>query len=90
MAEVARLMGIERREYTGSDGQARVFCGLHLCHVEGSSPEVNGSKCENVSCPREVDQKKLKLGALYELGYTIYQTKNGKGARLAELIPVEE
>lgn len=89
MPEVAKLVGIERREYVGSDGKKREFCGLHLCHVEGTVRDVKGCKCESVSCPREVDSYELKLEQLYELEYEIYQTKNGKGARLVALEPVE-
>lgn len=90
MSEVARLMGIERRSYTGRDGKMHEFCGLHLCHVEASVRGVQGSKCENVTCPREVDPSCLKLGVLYELGYTIFEMQNGKGARLTDLSPVDE
>ena len=89
MPEVAKLMGIERRSYPGTDGKQREYCGLHLCHVEDSVRDVKGCKCESVSCPREVDSYELKLGQLYELEYEIYQRKDGKGARLVALEPVE-
>lgn len=88
--EVARLMGLEQREYTGQDGRQRSFCGLHLCYVEGAVSDVEGSKCENVSCPREVNPKYLQIGGLYQLEYELYQTKSGKAARLVGLEPVEE
>lgn len=87
MAEVVRLMGLEQRSYE-KDGQKRTFTGLHVCHVEGGSKEVLGSKCENFSCPRQVDSNSLELNALYELDYEIYDTKTGKAARLVGLIPV--
>ena len=89
MPEVAKLMGLERREYMGSDGRQKTFCGLHLCHLEGSTRDVVGCKCENVSCPREVNPDRLELGQAYELVYEIYQTKTGKGERLVGLDPVE-
>lgn len=89
MPEVAKLMGMERREYMGADGRQRQFCGLHLMHLEGTVRDVSGCKCENVSCPREVNPDKLELGQAYELVYEIYQTKLGKGARLVGLDPVE-
>ena len=43
-----------------------------------------------MSCPREVDPNRLKVGALYALDYSFYQTRNGKMARLAGLELVEE
>lgn len=89
MAEVAKLMGMEIRSYTGTDGKPRQFCGLHLCHLEDSVRDIKGCKCENVSCPRDVEPSSLQIGATYELIYEIYETRNGKGARLADLSPVE-
>lgn len=89
MSEVARLVGMERRSYT-KDGQARHYCGLHMVHVEGTAEGVSGSKVECVSCPREVDPGRLAVGKLYELQYSFYETRSGKMARLAGLVPVEE
>ena len=89
MSEVAKLVGIERREYMGSDGRQKEFCGLHLMHLEDTVRDVKGCKCENVSCPRELDSRELVLGQTYELLYEIFQTKTGKGARLVGLDPVE-
>lgn len=89
MSEVARLVGMERRSYE-KDGQQREFCGLHLVYLENSSEGVRGSKVECLSCPREVDPNRLKMGALYELQYSMYSTKAGKMARLVGLDPVEE
>ena len=43
-----------------------------------------------MSCPREVDPNRLKVGALYALFYSFYQTRIGKMARLAGLELVEE
>ena len=51
---------------------------------------VRGSKVEVLSCPREVDPNRLKVGALYALDYSFYQTRSGKMARLAGLELVEE
>lgn len=89
MAEVAKLVGMEVRDYTGQDGRQRQFCGLHLVHVPDSVRSVKGSKVESVSCPREIDPKTLDLGATYQLEYEMYDTKNGKAARLVDLLPVE-
>lgn len=88
MAEVARLVGMEERDYM-KDGQKRHYCGLHLVHVEDTVDDVLGSKVEVISCPQSVDPSKLKFGQLYELIYTIYQTKTGKGARLSGIAAVE-
>lgn len=89
MSEVARLVGMERRSYE-KDGQTRQYCGLHLMYVEGSVEGVKGSKVENMSCPREVDPNRLKVGALYELQYSYFNSRNGKMARLSGLDLVEE
>lgn len=89
MSEVARLVGMERRSYE-KDGQNRQYCGLHLMYVENSVEGVRGSKVEVLSCPRETDPNRLKVGALYALVYSFYQTRNGKMARLAGLELVEE
>lgn len=89
MSEVARLVGMERRSYE-KDGQQREFCGLHLVYVENSVDGVRGSKVECLSCPQRVNPDRLKVGALYELGYSFYQTRNGKMARLSDLQLVEE
>lgn len=88
MATVAKLVGMEKREYM-KDGKPQVFCGLHLVHLEGSSRDVQGSKVETVSCPRDLSPDLLELGSMYQLDYEIYDTKNGKAARLVDLIPVE-
>ena len=89
MAEVARLVGLEQRSFTGQDGRQRQYCGLHLVHLEGSSRRVNGCKVESLSCPQEVNPSTLKLGTLYQLEYEMFDTKNGKQARLVDLLPVE-
>ena len=89
MSEVARLVGMERRSYE-KDGQTRQYCGLHLVHVEGSVEGVKGSKVECLSCPREIDPNRLKVGALYELQYSFFKSRNGKMARLSGLDLVEE
>ena len=89
MAEVARLVGKEVREYRGQDGRQHIFCGLHLVYLEDSVRGVKGSKVEAVSCPREVDPESLKIGALYQIDYELYSTKNGKAARLVDLLEVE-
>lgn len=89
MNEVARLVGLEIREYE-KDGQKKRFCALHLVYVEDTSGDVIGSKVENVSCPRDVNPDKLEVGHLYELVYEIYSMKGQKMARLKYLNPVEE
>ena len=89
MADVARLVGMELREYE-KDGQKREFCGLHLMYVENSVEGVRGSKVEVLSCPQRVNPERLQVGALYELGYTMYNTRSGKMARLSDLQLVEE
>ena len=101
MSEVARLVGMEQRSYE-KDGKQREYCGLHLMYVENSVEGVRGSKVENsvegvrgskvevLSCPQRVDPRHLKVGALYELGYSFFQTRQGKMARLSDLQVVEE
>lgn len=88
--EVARLVGLEVREYVGRDGLQKRYVGLHLCHLEGAFEGVKGSKVEAVSCPRNVPVERLELGKLYELEYEVYDTRNGKAARLVDLVLVEE
>lgn len=89
MAEVAKLVGMEVRDYTDQDGRQRHFCGLHLVHVEDTVRDVQGCKVESVSCPRDVDNRTLELGTTYEMVYEHYDTKAGKMARLVDLRPVE-
>ena len=89
MAEVAKLVGMEVRDYTGQDGRQRQFCGLHFVHVEDTVRSVKGSKVEAVSCPRDIDPRTLELGTTYKFEYEMYDTKNGKAARLVDLLPVE-
>lgn len=88
MAEVARLVGMELRNYV-KDGQKRQYCGLHLVYVEDSVDSVMGSKVEAVSCPRGVDPNRLEVGHLYELQYELFSMKGQKMARLKGLEPVE-
>ena len=88
MADVARLVGMELREYE-KDGQKRQFCGLHLMYLENTDESVIGSRVEAVSCPRGVDPNKLEVGHLYELGYEHYKMKGQLMARLKTLDPVE-
>lgn len=89
MSEVARLVGMEQRRYE-KDGQPRQYCGLHLMYLENSVEGVRGSKVEVLSCPREVDPNRLRVGALYSLDYSFYQTRQGKMARLSGMELVEE
>lgn len=89
MANVARLVGMELREYE-KDGQKKQFCGLHLMYLPDSVSEVMGSKVEETSCPRTVDPNKLEIGTLYELDYEIYKMRGQTMARLSNLIPVAE
>lgn len=88
MAEVARLVGMELRQYE-KDGQKRQFCGLHLVYLEGLDDQVMGSKVEAVTCPRGVDPNQLEVGHLYELIYELFSMKGQKMARLKGLEPVE-
>lgn len=88
--EVARLVGLEQREYYGRDGSLKRYVGLHFCYLEDSSAGVIGSKVEVVSCPRDVSSGSLKIGTLYELEYQLFNTRNGKAARLVGLTAVSE
>ena len=89
MTEVAKLVGKEVREFRGQDGRQRIYCGLHLVHLEDTVRGVKGSKVEAVSCPREVDPKSLEVGKTYQLDYETYDTKDGKKARLVGFLEVE-
>ncbi len=89
MSEVAKLVGKEVRDYVDREGQKRHYCGLHLCHLEGTVSDVEGCKVESVSCPRDVDERLLEVGATYELVYSMFDTRNGKMARLADLKVVD-
>lgn len=88
--DVARLVGIEVRDYIGRDGLQKRYTGLHLCYPEGMCDAVKGSKVESVSCPKGVVAGHLEIGKLYQMKYQLFDTKNGKGARLVDLLPVEE
>ncbi len=88
MSEVAKLVGKEVREYE-KDGERKRFVGLHLCHLEGTAEGVEGCKVEAVSCPRDVDERLLEVGVTYELVYTMFDTRNGKMARLVDLKVVD-
>ena len=89
MVEVAKLVGTEKRDYTGQDGRQRQYLGLHLLFLEGSSRRVDGCKVAVLTCPPEVDPIKLKVGVTYQLDYETYETKTGLQARLVDLLPVE-
>lgn len=89
MVVVVKLVGMEVREYKGQDGKQHTFCGLHLVHLEDSVRGVKGSKVESVSCPRDIDPEGLIIGMTYQLEYEVYDTKNGKAARLVDMLEVE-
>ena len=89
MAQVARLVGMEVREYK-KDGKDKVFCELSLLYPEGMFDDVIGQKAEIVTCPRQVRYDTLEIDKLYELDYEIYKFKGETRARLQNLIPVEE
>ena len=88
MTEVARLVGMELREYE-KDGKKREICNLQLVYVEGLYRNINGCRVEEVRCPREVEPRRLKLGQLYELIYEKYTFQGQKQERLVGLEPVE-
>lgn len=83
-SEVARLVGIERREYE-KDGEKRVAVDLHLCHVEGTVEDVEGSAVEVLGCPRGVEPKLLEVGKTYELIYAEARTKNAYDRWITEV-----
>lgn len=88
--DVVRLMGKEVRDYTVvATGELKTFCGLHVVYEQSDNAEVQGKKCDNFSCPREVDGKSLQIGQCYELAYSHFQTKNGLAARISGLKPVD-
>ena len=89
MAQVARLVGMEVREYK-KDGKDKVFCELSLLYPEGMFDDVIGQKAEIVTCPLQVGYDTLEIDKLYELDYEIYKFKGETRARLQNLIPVEE
>ena len=89
MADVARLVGMELREYE-KGGEKKQFCGLHLMYLEGANEEILGCKVEETSCPRSVDPNTLEVGKLYELRYDHFKMKGQLMARLAGLDPVLE
>lgn len=89
MASVARLVGMELREYT-KDNQKKQFCGLHLVYLDGSVSDVMGSKVEETSCPRNVDPNDLEIGTLYQLDYDIFKMRGQNVARLSGLYPIHE
>lgn len=88
MANVARLVGMELRQYE-KDGEKKQFGGLHLEYLPDSVQDVMGSKVEETSCPRKVNPDSLEIGQLYELEYEIYKMRGQTMARLAGLTPVE-
>lgn len=79
MSKVAKLVGIEARDYTDREGQQRRFCNLHLCYLEGTVPGIKGSMVEALRCPRGVDDRTLKIGQTYELVERSYHTKDQEG-----------
>lgn len=89
MAEVARLVGMELRDYE-KDGQKRQYCGLHLVHLEDAGDkDMLGSRVQELSCPRNVNPNTLVVGQLYELQYEHFKMKGQLMARVSGLEPVE-
>lgn len=89
MAEVARLVGMELRDYE-KDGQKRQYCGLHLVHLENTDDkDMLGSRVQELSCPRNVNPNTLVVGQLYELQYEHFKMKGQLMARVSGLDPVE-
>ena len=89
MADVARLVGMEVREYE-KDGQKKQFCGLHLVHLEDTGDkDMLGSRVQELSCPRNVNPNTLVVGHLYELQYEHFKMKGQLMARVSGLDPVE-
>lgn len=90
MAEVVRLVGIEARDYKDkATGEQRRFCALHCAHVPGSQRGVEGSKVEVIRKPRDVQERSLKIGNLYELSYSHFDRGNDRIAYVSDLTPVE-
>ena len=89
MGEIVRLAGVEDVTYE-KDGKKGSFTRLHFLYPEGAAKGVEGCKVESVFLPREVDKKTLLLGRSYELVYQLYDTRNGKSARLVGMNLLEE
>lgn len=90
MAEVVQLVGIEARDYKDRQtGEARRFCALHAVHVPDTQRGVQGSKVEVIRKPRDVDERQLKIGNLYELQYSMFERGNDRIAYVSGLIPVD-
>lgn len=83
--EVAKLVGIESRDYVGQDKKPRHYCGLHLAHVEGTVSGVEGCSVEVVSCPPDVEESLLQIGTVYEMIYRTVRAKNEYGREIKEL-----
>ena len=88
MVDVARLVGMKLRAYE-KDGRKQEYCNLHLVYVEGIFRNINGSRVEEVRCPREVDPHRLKVGQLYELEYDRY-TFQGKSEQRLSWQPADD
>ncbi len=84
-SEVARLVGIEKREYVDREGKPRVAVDLHLCHVEGTVEGVEGCAVEVKGCPRDVEPQLLECGKIYELLYGEGRTKNSYDRWITEV-----
>ena len=88
--DVVRLMGYEERYYSDRNtGEQKYYCALHVVYAEegdGSDerPWV-GCKVEELSCPKGVNPHSLQVGAMYTLNYQMFNTRNGKMARVSGL-----
>lgn len=90
MAMIVKLVGIEARDYPDKKtGEMKHYCGLHVVHAQkGNGRNWSGYRVEQLTCPRDVDDRTLKLNAFYELEYQIQQTRSGTYARLVDLVEV--
>lgn len=88
MSEIYQLVGKEQRTYM-KDGIQKFYCGLHLVGSQGGAEGVEGSAVQTVSCPRNTDPSRLRIGEWYELVYSHYKTAAGIRASVSDLRPVE-
>ncbi len=85
----AIILGKEIKKYV-KDGQEKISRTLHVVsQSKNKTDELEGCKCESIFVPFDIPEG-VNVGVQCDFEYEVFQTKNGSGARLVDITPIQK